>query len=384
MNEDEQQLRDRLEAITPPPSRLEVDALVDAGRRRSFRRRSWQAAGGVALATGALVAVPAVVRGTPTAPPAPVAAPSSSSPASPAAVKCRTTTLRAPTGAKGAAADGVDPTGRYVIGHWFEGQNFRPILWTDGVPKALPTDAPSLELSSVNARGVVAGLASEGNRDYVVRYENGEYTRMRTPTGSWHVYPVPVMNAAGDIVINAEPQGNSGGEGVIALLWKAGAPAAVKLPLPAGAHVYDITDDGTIVGGIYEDGMARVPYAWDEHGNGRRLQSPAGSGSVAYAAAGTWATGGVWPAGGDGSPVRWNLTTGKYTRLTADGPGDGVNSSGWILAAGKLFRDTKPVTLPAPRGQLATARGVSDTGLVVGHVQTVDDNGTVGARAWQC
>jgi hypothetical protein len=55
---DEEELRARFESVPVPPGRIEMEALLGAARRRAFRRRSTQAAGGVALATGLLLGVP--------------------------------------------------------------------------------------------------------------------------------------------------------------------------------------------------------------------------------------------------------------------------------------------------------------------------------------
>ncbi|MBM2618770.1 hypothetical protein JIG36_24740 [Actinoplanes sp. LDG1-06] len=381
MNDEEQQLRNRLERIIAPPSRLEAETMLDAGRRQVFRRRSWQAAGGVALATGVVVAVPVVMREPDAAPPAPAYVADS---VTPVKKNCQMTALAMPKGAKEATAEGVDPSGRYIIGHDFSGQNFKPILWTDGVPKRLPQVEKSVQLTTVNASGVVAGLATEGNLEYAFRYENGRYTRLKTPPGDWHIYPWPMMNAAGDIVINAEPDGKIEGEDSIALFWAAGSTTAVKLPLPEEANVYDITDDGMIVGGSFVNGEGRDAYVWDRTGHGRKLAAPAGMRSVAYAAEGDWATGGLWPATGSGKPALWNLKTGAVTKLDGDGPGDSVNRDQLVVASGKLIRDGKVVGLPAPKGQETSARAVANTGLIVGVAQDASNDGPTTPRTWKC
>lgn len=74
---DEQELRDRLRAIEVPASRIEIDGLVRAGRRRAFRRRSVAGAGGVALATAVLLTAPSILT---TAGARPDAAPAGASP----------------------------------------------------------------------------------------------------------------------------------------------------------------------------------------------------------------------------------------------------------------------------------------------------------------
>lgn len=406
MNE-EQELRARLEAVDVPPSRLEVEALVRAGRRRVFRHRSFQGAGGVALATAVLLAAPSILTGAGGAQPAagpadpsaasgpaagPATRPAPTAPATPGGAGraptapgtgCPVTELPVPPGMTDVAVSAVDPTGRYVVGNSTVGQNFRPLLWTDGQPKALPVTAESVQATAVNPAGVVVGLVQDGPVEYVFRYENGRYTRLRTPAGNWHVYPSPAINEAGDIVINAEPSGNSGGEGSIVLLWPAGSTAAQKLPLPPGANAYAVTDDGTIVGAMYRDGAAVAAYAWDQRGKGRKLMVPAGAKAAAYAARGGWATGGLWPSQ---TAARWDLRTGRVDELKTAGPGDAVNAAGWVVAHGSLVSADGPVGLDVPSGQRAVAVAVSDTGLVVGQARSDDDAGwrNLGPRAWRC
>ncbi|MGR6321684.1 hypothetical protein Q2K19_17275 [Micromonospora soli] len=399
MNE-EQELRDRLAAVDVPPSRIELDALVRAGRRRAFRRRSVQGVGGVALATALLLAVPSILTragAQPAAgladasadPTATVEATASAEPtASPAATapdgRCTMMELPVPGGMRDVTADAVDPAGRYVVGNSVVGQDFRPVLWTDGQPQALPVPGQSVQVTAVNSGGIAVGLVENGpQEEYVFRYEKGGYTRLRTPPGNWHVYPSPAINAAGDVVINAEPRGNSGGKDSIVLLWKAGSTTAVKLRLPDGANAYDITDDGTIVGAMYRNGVGIAAYAWDQQGKGRKLRAPAGETGAAYAAAGDWATGGLWPSR---STAVWNIRTGEVTDLATEGPGQSVNAAGWVVTNGVLVRDGAAVDLSVPSGQAGFASAVSDTGLVVGQARSSDSNDhqNLGPRVWRC
>ncbi|MFF4808127.1 hypothetical protein ACFY03_07910 [Micromonospora chersina] len=388
---DEQELRDRLRAIEVPASRIEIDGLVRAGRRRAFRRRSVAGAGGVALATALLLTAPSILTTAGTRPDAaPAGAPRGATgpsagagiTATASAGPCQPGELPLPAGMRNVTAAGVDPTGRYVVGNEVVGQDFRPVLWTDGQPQALPVRGRSVEVTAVNASGVAVGLVEDGRQEYVFRYQQGASTRLRTPPGNWHVYPRPAINAAGDVVINAEPSGNSGGEDSVVLLWRAGSTEAVKLPLPAGANAFDITDDGTVVGALYQDGVASAAYAWDQQGRGRKLAAPAGETAAGYAAQGDWATGGTWPSR---SAALWNLRTGALTRLTTDGPGDAVNASGWLVAGGVLVRDGSAVELRLPGGQSGLAVAASDTGLVVGLARPGgDDAENSGPALWRC
>ncbi|GGR99476.1 hypothetical protein GCM10010169_50130 [Micromonospora fulviviridis] len=389
---DEQELRNRLRAIEVPASRIEIDGLVRAGRRRAFRRRSVVGAGGVALATALLLTAPSILTTTGARPDAAPAGPAPGATGAPEpagadrtatapAAACQPSELPLPAGMKNVTAAGVDPTGRYVVGNDVVGQDFRPVLWTDGKPQALPVPGRSVQVTAVNAAGVAVGLVEDGRQEYVFRYQKGAYTRLRTPPGNWHVYPTPGINAAGDVVINAEPSGNHGGEGSIVLLWRAGSTEAVKLPLPDGANVFDITDDGTVVGAMYRKGVASAAYAWDQQGRGRKLTAPAGQTAAGYAAQGDWATGGLWPSR---SAALWDLRTGALTPLTADGPGDAVNAAGWVVAGGLLLRDGAAVELRMPGGQEDLAVAVSDTGLVVGHARPGGDAENAGPRVWRC
>src|SRR5689334_843577 len=229
-------IRAFLASADPPPSRVDLTAVVADGDRRIRRRWYVAVAGTTAAVLAGLVAVPvalAAARGEPHRPSL-VASPSPSS--SPAVVERRTCVARSlqlPPGIKRAKATAVDPTGRYIGGQE-DANRSRGILWTDGKPAILPINEDWVEVDAVNEHGVATGIA--------------RYT---------HVFPQPAINAAGDIVVNAETAGSVEGAGSIAMIWKAGATQATRLPLPV------------------EDTVA-----------------------AGYAARGDWATGGVWAAGG--------------------------------------------------------------------------------------
>ena len=393
MTDDEQELIARLVEVDAPPSRLGVDDVVRAGRKRAFRRRATAGTGSVALAV-ALLAIPVALKGvgahpqpqagTPVAG-SPSAAASASPSATAAPAQCQMSALTVPAGQRNVTATGVDPTGRHVIGHGTSGQNFIPILWTDGQPKVVPVHGRSAELGAVNSQGVAVGIVTDATlkQEDVFRYANGTVTRLKMPAGHWHPYPAPSINAAGDVIVNVEPSGNSGGEGSIVLLWKAGSVTPVKLPLPKAANAFSITDDGMIVGGTYVDGLGKDAYVWDQKGNGRKLATPAGQTAAAYAGRGDWATGGYWP---EQSIVLWNLRTGVVTTVPEVGPGLRVNGSGWVTAWGKLFREGAQVALPTAQGHRADAQDVSDNGLVVGGEQAMvgKEEVSLGPRVWQC
>jgi hypothetical protein len=301
-------------------------------------------------------------------------------------------TLPVPQGMKEVEITAVDPTGTYIVGNAYAKGAYHPILWTGGKPAALDIPGKSVQVNDVNAAGVVAGMIDIDNEDYPFRWQNGSYQMLALPPGKWHAYPYPAMNASGDVVMNVEPRGNSGGEGSFAVIWKSGSTTATKVPLPKGANALDINDDGTLVGAVYAHGEgATGGWAWDQQGRGRELKPDAGETAAAYHTRGDWVTGGLWPSM---EPGLWNLHTGELIHLKtpadADlapamdgiGAGDGVNSLGWVVAGGYVLLADGPLTLPVAKGQTAAATAVSDNGLIVGTARNDTDN--LGPRAWQC
>src|SRR5689334_21400592 len=274
-------IRAFLASADPPPSRVDLTAVVADGDRRIRRRWYVAVAGTTAAVLAGLVAVPvalAAARGEPHRPSL-VASPSPSS--SPPVVERRTCVARSlqpPPGIKRAKATAVDPTGRYIGGQE-DANRSRGILWTDSKPAILPINEDWVEVDDVNEHGVATGIAMDnaGKVEYVFRYAAGKVTKLTNVRGYTHVFPQPAINAAGDIVVNAESAGSVEGAGSIAMIWKAGATQATRLPLPV------------------EDTVA-----------------------AGYAARGDWATGGVWAAGGkSGNDLvgtrLWNLRTGQVT-----------------------------------------------------------------------
>ncbi|MEU4239847.1 hypothetical protein [Actinoplanes sp. NPDC026619] len=403
MNE-ERELRDRLDGLDVPPSRVDLNDLLTAGRKRESRRRTTRAAGGAVLAIGVLLGVPPMLTGafhdamfnvgpsaSTSASPAPAsAAPKKSVPAT--AIACEMAKLPVPKGAKEIEVTAVDPTGKYILGHSYSKGGYHPILWTGGKAEVLDIPGKSVQLTDVNAAGQVVGMIDIDNEDYPFLWQNGSYQMLSLPAGKWHAYPQPQINAGGEVVLNVEPRGNSGGKDSFAILWKAGSTKATKLPLPAGGNAYDLNDDGTLIGSIYIDGSADAGYVWDQQGRGHQLKTEPGQTTAAYHSQGDWATGGLWPAM---EPALWNLRTGALTHLKtpagADlppaldgvGPGEAVNALGWIVAGGYVLLADGPLKLPTAKGLTATATAVADNGLVVGMART-SLNTYAGPLTWQC
>jgi hypothetical protein len=366
---DEQDVRDRLGAAEVPPTRLRVQAVVAAGRRRVFRRRAVQAIGGAALATGVLMAVPSLV---------PV--PSNDLAGSQQGeVRCAAAKLPVLAGMTAVTAVAVDPAGKYIVGNNVgDKEASQPILWTNGRPRALPAVGGSVHASDVNAAGAVAAVAGDAHSVY--RYVDGVPAKLTPPPGDWIFWPKPRINARGDVLVSARQK--SKGEAIV-LLWKAESPTAARISLPAGARGADITDDGTIVGDVVT-GSDITAYAWDQRGNGRKLTTPAGQSGEVHSAQGTWATGNVVSSG---TAVRWNLRTGAMTDLHVPATATAINARGWIIVDGSLQRDGVTVKLEPSKGATNEPADVSDAGLVVGTLLGYDKDGSTtskGPLTWRC
>ncbi|GLY94478.1 hypothetical protein [Actinoplanes sp. NBRC 103695] len=381
----EQELRDRLGAVDVPPSRLDAEVAVTAGRRGVARRRAALAGGGAMLAVGVLVAVPTLVFGS--------GGTDDVMPASPVTTECAVTPLAGPPGMTNVRADAVDPTGRFIVG-----QNIsepeptnkttgkidgvpaaQPVMWTDGRVQVLPASNRAVRPSAVNADGTMVAVAGDGKEwDTMLRYEGGVPQKLSPPPGTTSFGLVPEINAAGDIVASSN---------VGVVLWKAGSTTGVKLPLPKNAEVRHLTDDGRIIGEVVsKDVQTLTTYIWTEAGAGTKLTGPKGQSLALYAARGDWATGNLWPSG---TVARWNLRTGEITDLKLHTPANAINAKGWILADDTVRRADATVKLKQIAGskEPAFAADVSDTGLVVGSRLTANPDGSTGSKGaitWNC
>jgi len=407
--DDDADVRAFLNRADAPPSRVDLTIVIADGQRRVRRRWAVAAAGTTAAVLAGLVGVPAAIAAVRSAPshhspvvaghdpsPSPVPSPSPSSgplpspspsPDSTMGGTCVAHPLKLPSGVKRAKVLSVDPTGRYIVGQE-DGKKARGIMWTDGRPVILPINEDWVEVDAVNEHGVATGLAMDnaGKIEYVFRYADGQVTKLKNVAGYTHAFPTPAINAAGDIVINAEPPGSSEGADSIAMIWKAGSTVAERLPLKTTDNVMAITDDGTLVGTHYTDSQADGGAAWTPSGQETKLDRPAGIKTAAYAARGDWATGGAWPGDNrqpDAAPL-WNIKTGALTMLPGGGVSTAVNASGLVISENfRLLRAGGPAPqLPQPAaGSRNYATGLSDTGLVVGTV-TSDANSV--AMTWTC
>lgn len=262
------------EDIDVPPHGLDLDAIVQVGRRQ-VRHRRMAVVGGTAALLAAVAAIPATI---------PLRqsggggydAGQSPAPAGPLPVlDCDITVLPLPEEFAEPGPDtfpavqltAMDPTGRYAVGNAYQrtweddgSSSSAPdgvVLWEDGhptVPAALRGDNGARD---VNADGVmVGGGDTVGSPDgFAWTYHNGAMTELPIPEG-FESAEASAINAAGDVVgtgIN--------GDGLhTVLVWPAGDPDHPRvLAGPPGRAVIasGITDEGVVVGEY---------SAWDTEG----------------------------------------------------------------------------------------------------------------------
>jgi hypothetical protein len=401
MSLDEQDVRDQLENADIPLHMIDLGTVMRQGRSKRARRRTAEVAGGLALALAltAMVAVPLVLR-----------AGNGNHSTSPAAPKvavpafthtpfrdCTVSQLPLPSGVvKDFIPNVVDPSGRYIAAYQSSDTVWKTVLWTAGVPQVLSFPGTGSDVEGINSNGVVAGVTtvSKTAGEHVYRYANGGYTILQVPmSGRWHPYGV-YINARGDIIANEEPADNTGGDGAVALLWKAGSDRAVKLPIPTGAEVFGITDNGNIVGTSPMGNLKSYAYVWDSSGhNGRKLQSPSGEYAQVDVISGNIGGGGTYPKGASSAAwdatVEWNLQTGEMTKLSNIVTGNlmAVNGSGWAadeyneVDLGGVQANLLPLTPGDDTKNEVNA--IADNGLVVGDVYNTA-TGTHTAVTWHC
>jgi hypothetical protein len=366
---DIERVRALMNDVDFPEPRHDVRHTVRIGRRRRAGRWAATATMGVVVLAG----VAAVVR---VAPWAGTSGPDGTT-AGPVQVgDCRIEHLALPAGVGSAIATGVDPTGRRIIG---DADN-RTILWTDGQPTLLPAEAVGAE--AVNSSGTVVGTVMTGGGNHAWVYREGRVSRLPVPSGG--AAEQVSINEAGDIAGTLSRTSP--------IVWPADRPGTYTvLDAPAASVVSVIGDNGVMVG--YVEGVG--PYRWDTDGSGRPLALlPGVATGSAVDLAGNWATGLLeWstsePVAGFSIPpgglaaVRWNLTTGEVTSAGVDGRPAGIDAAGRILMPESPPRliglDNVVLPLPPDRAFHRTvARGMTDTGIVVGAAATDDKDPNAG------
>jgi hypothetical protein len=287
----------------PPPSRVDIAAVVKGGRRRVRYRRLVGVGAAAAVTVGALAVVPVVVdlatraRLGPSAvsPTAVGEAPPEQVPTAP--TSCTPYQLPIPSSAVRSEVLGGDPTGRYLVGTASNDKGQSWVLrWDRGQLSVLDLPVSGPARLVVNSRGDVAGAGlpgkDEGGRMIAWVYRGDRFIELSSGSGM----PVAVtgINERGDILgmiqtgpaaspgvpgpaaspgvpplssndaeklraklSEAQMQARAGGglvttDDLLPVVWPAEVPGtARKLTLPPGEGIVSvkaIDDDGTVVG----------------------------------------------------------------------------------------------------------------------------------------
>lgn len=300
------------------------------------------------------------------------------------------------------AADGLltgqvvaDPTGKYAAASLVQPDGtIHPVLWTDGLPRVLPTIGENAQPRAVNSAGVVAGTSStDGGGALAWVFRDGHATKLAPVKGyEWWV-PLAV-DERGDVTGEAWR-----GMRFTVVTWSRAEPfdGPVLLTKPGDVRGSGVGGDGTVVG---TRGEGTAPYAWHPDGSGRALDLPPGAAAgQALAVRGHWAAGWVGlpeekaPSGGQVAPraqsgepdrrlldllgktaiggklatvpARWDLRTGEVKHWPDRAmAATAVNASGWIAVPG----DAGP-TVISPAGEATALPGPVD-----GYPTTLSDD----------
>ena len=387
-----------LRTVDPPPTSVSVDAILDAGRRGARRRRvmaTAAAASGIAIVLFGAVGAVALTRQGTQAPPSTASHKVSTTPTAipsvtdPNAANCTIQQLPSPPGAMGDMM-AADPTGRFQAGQTdlSDGNQGKPVLWTDGVPTLLTVPKAIMDTTySINAVSSNGDLAlSTASSAY--RYHDGKFTKLSRLAGFSN-------NAPSGIAPNGDIVGwvDSDGSAFAAVVWPADQPGSVrKLATPHGrsAEAMAIDADGAI-GGSLGDGGA--PFVWSANGQGHELAVPSGyQGGMVFSLSGDWAVGWVGVKGSTQVVgARWNLATGNVNVYADQDEALAVNAHGDFVgglgdSTGYLFRDDTFKDLPGPAyGSEVTPRSISADGkTIAGTAYSASSNAGSPNVIWHC
>jgi hypothetical protein len=390
--------------VEVPPHGLDLDAIVQVGRRQ-VRRRRMAAAGGTAAVLAAVVAIPAMMAWRTSTSGGPTGVwPASSGPLP--LLDCDATALPLPAEYAEpepetypyALLTAMDPTGRYAIGNAYlqrlgnAGDSSVPdgvVVWDDGRPTMPSPLRGYTEAQDVNPDGVVVGYNSTGGQAWI--YRDGRVSRLPTPDG-YDSAEAKAINAAGDVAGTAAVDDGS----QTMVVWPADDrdnPRVLAAPPGRDVVASGITDDGLVLGEYYAedqggDGPAGTGvYLWQPDGTRVELPVPDGAYDVlGTAVRGNWAVGTVMvePEGPQQTAqppsLRWDLSIRKLQLVPATG---GVpNQVTDVSAAGDLLFLVPPAVIrggdayalpdPVEEGTVTPP----DTAYDV-YVQSISDDGSM-------
>lgn len=357
-----------------PPHSIDLDAIVQVGRRQ-VRHRRMAMVGGTAAVLAAVAAIPATVplrpsggggdagESPPTIAPLPV-------------LDCDISVLPLPEEyaepERNLGVAAMDPTGRYAIGNAYPrtsgdaGAEFGSdgvVLWDDGRPTAPSPLRGNTEATDVNADGVVVGRGVEGPiSGHAWIYRDGQLAQLPTPDG-YDSAGADRINAAGDVAGTVTD--DDGRQTMV--VWPADDPDNPRVLAAQPGWDVDpsgITDDGLVVGRYYNGNQSgdsnEGVVLWEPDGTLVELPVPDGAYSVlGTAVRGNWAVGYVLlepegpVGGGAGVSLLWNLRTRTLEQVAESGVPNqvwNVNAAGDLLFATPpaVIRDGEAYALPNP------------------------------------
>lgn len=394
-----------------PPTKVDVGAVLQAGRRSERRRRRLT----VALAAVAVLAIGAgsaavlgrgdhdrsmpVTGRSPELLPAPTVVPVTVT-LSKDPVQCTAEQFPAPKEAYFPRVEVADPTGRFLAGtsavlNWrTEKMRTYLVLWDRGKPTLYNLSrAYEARVTAVNSAGIAVGTRWDGNArpDAAWVLRDGQVRNLTLPPGYRHVTPLAV-NERGDILGQTEdvPGRGSG----VPVVWPAGSDGPPRVVgKPGFVQVVGWTADGTIVG--FETGS--LLRLWRADGSSAMSSTPAGWQLNSWTSVrGDWVAGFVpGPNIRKPLPAAWNLRTGQvfvyhgldtiyYFELLVDPSGRllvGSPHDGWSL----VEQDGTARTLAPPAEAKQHPRRpvlIDDTGSIQGAVEKPAGQHTPGM--WRC
>ncbi|WP_329107245.1 hypothetical protein OG792_03460 [Micromonospora sp. NBC_01699] len=418
----------------PPPSRVDIGALVRTGRRRARRRRLAGVAATVLVTVGAVAVVPVVVDvANRSGQERPVVTGGAAQPEEPPLqpAVCTPHQLPLPGPAVSSEVLGGDPSGRYLVGMATDklGQSY-VVRWDRGQLTTLKVPIYQPAHLVVNARGDVAGdgYLRETKRTTAWVYRDDQFTQL--PTGGGVPVAVVGINERGDVLGTIQggtvapsphPSDIPAGKfartyGTRPVIWPASSVDDVRaLANPPGASIVSVVgidDDGTAVGtstakpvtifGNQSADLLNVGargLVWAPDGTVRELAAPPGYGpEVAIQSIRNGWVIGSYRSPSDGTvTARWNLRTGDVRPLSLKFV-TSVNRYGWVGGyvidasggfAQALATDERTLVLPLAEGfdrsrPTAIKVLISDNGQQIGSVLEHGGRGTPAAFRWSC
>lgn len=296
--------------------------------------------------------------------------------------------------------EGIDPTGRYVVGHqWSAAGGHFPVRWDRGVAQRIDLGTSGSAVR-VNSQGWTVGWSDNPAVGWMLVADE-TVTPLPLPDGYSRSEPVDI-NERGDILGSVtKPSAHFADYAV----WSSGPDGALIVRLLAkpapDSGVRGIADDGTVLGVLVDDdpseqgSLRGQPYIWEPDGSGHELAPPEG---VRFR---NWmSVAGVWglTEADNGKLARWNVRTDEVSfvdHVNASGTlGMPVVSSRGVAYSGRpavLLIDGRAYELPFPadlggsnwiaRVAAITPNGTVVTGVVQGRAQVGDETYPV---VWRC